>query len=128
MLPGCGVPFANSAYLTKHSAGWHPQQVCLAVRRAAAVSIKWLLSNKMHSSGHGQCKGPCSSHPLSSAPLSRKWTLISPMVPPGSDIPVQLLPPMYLAVIHFPLHEIDRLGQTPGHVPGPKGVQVVWDA
>lgn len=64
---------------------------------------------------------------LSSAPLSRKWTLISPMVPPSSDIPDQLLALMYLAVIHFPLHETDRLGQTTGHVLGPKGVQVVWE-
>lgn len=30
---------------------------------------------------------------------------------------------MYFAVIHFPLHEADRLGQTPKHISGPEGVQ-----
>lgn len=117
MLPGCGVPFA------KHNAWWLPQQVCLAVRKAVAASIKWLPSNKMYSSDHGPCQGPCSSHSLSSAPLSRKWTLITPMPPPSSDIPDQLLAPMYLGVIHFSLHETDRLGKTPRHVPGPEGDQ-----
>lgn len=64
-------------------------------------------------------QGPCSS-----APLSRKGTLISSMVPASSDIPGQLLAPMHLAVIPFPLRESDRLGSAfKEHVPGPEGDQ-----
>lgn len=64
-------------------------------------------------------QGPCSS-----VPLSRKWALISSMVPASSDIPGQLLAPMHLAVIPFPLCESDRLGSaSKEHIPGPEGNQ-----
>lgn len=46
------------------------------------------------------------------------------MVPASSDIPGQLLAPMHLAVIPFPLRESDRLGSaSKEHVPGPEGDQ-----